>query len=153
MIRRLAMLLACRRLAAGKSKTIMSRDGSTPYITRIFLLGSDSSTWFRVTIHIMHRGDEGQPHNHRWAFLSMVLIGGFYERMKHRRVWRGPGSVYLRGMNTFHKVELPEGRTAATLVFMFPRVRADWGFLVKLSRNFWVPHVTYLNHFFGRNIA
>ncbi len=150
MILSLILRLANRAMARGRYMTIMSRDGSRPYLTRIFLVGSEHACGWRICIHLMHISDEGGPHDHRWPFVSMVIRGRFFECMKHRAVWRKPWSVYMRGMRTFHRVELPPGHTAATLVLMLPRYRADWGFLW-LGR--WWPHARYLNTFFGRNIA
>ncbi len=151
MIRWLIYRLAERAMRRGNWKMIRDREDRENYLARIFLLGSDLSTGFRLCVHVMLKSDQGGLHDHPFAFLSWVLVGGFWERLTHHMVWRRPGTFYFRGHHTFHRVEVPPGHTAVTLVLMFPRLRfgdRSWGFLV--GRH-WMFYQSYLTAFFGRS--
>jgi hypothetical protein len=119
------------------------------YLVRFFLIGSDNSAGFRLCLHVMLRSDTGGPHDHPWAFCSWILYGGFWERLKHRLVWRKTGTIYFRGHHTFHRVELDDGKPCVTLVLMFPRMRFGqkaWGFLTSARK--WLYYSTYLERMF-----
>lgn len=83
---------------------------------------------FRV--HNIVRSDvDRELHDHPFTFVSIILCGGYFEHTADgKRTWYGVGSVVVRSAETFHRLELPEGSTAWTLVFR-GRYRRVWGFL------------------------
>jgi len=88
-----------------------------------------------VRVHHILRSDSGRvPHDHPWPYLTVILRGGYTEvRYDGRgfptgRKWHGPGSVLFRRANSWHRLDLPEGRTAWTL-FLTGRKEQTWGFM------------------------
>lgn len=112
-----------------------------PYMVRYILF-----RWAhlpRVYVHkFMRSDDERAPHNHPWWFVSLVLRGHYLEyndRPPNPHV-RKRFSVGFRGLDTFHRVALPNGHRYVgngrykygpipcwTLVVTGPDVRG-WGF-------------------------
>lgn len=98
-------------------------------------------------VHHILRSDEGRdPHDHPWSYLTVILMGGYFEERfddEGRFVsvrWHGPGSVLWRPANSWHKLIVPQGQTAWTL-FITGRKQATWGFNVAGVK---VPHREYL---------
>lgn len=127
-------------------------DHDSPYLTRFVLIGTP---WFKVCLHIFHRSDNDELHDHPWPFISFILWRGYVEEIASRLAllrdtdWNHPGFVAwektqglcLRkraypGMILFrrsrhaHRVELINGKSAVTLVLMGKRER-DWGFFTR----------------------
>lgn len=105
--------------------------------------------WGTVRLHHLRRSDaDPELHDHPWDFWSLLVWGTYDEELdagQHRR-GRGDSPTYLgpdraarfrrprrwlsllyRGAEEQHRVLLPEGRTAWTLVFSGPK-RRSWGF-------------------------
>ncbi len=91
--------------------------------------------------HILRSDDDRAPHDHPWAYLTIVLRGGYWENVPKwdkeghylgmDRKWHGPGSILFKPAKSWHILELPEGQTAWT-IFITGRKVNDWGFLVNL---------------------
>lgn len=103
-----------------------------PYLDRLRII---QTPWFGIYLHHIHRPDKDRdPHDHPWAFASIVLAGAYTER-----VWpdkHDPGRSVIRHRPRWSRAHL--GRQAAhiitsldgplwTLVLTGPR-RAEWGF-------------------------
>jgi hypothetical protein len=103
-----------------------------PYLDRLRLI---ETPWLAIYLHHIHRPDKApDPHDHPWAFWSVILSGSYTER-----VWpdkRDPARRFtrLRERFTVHRM----ARRAAhmittveaplwTLVVTGPR-RGEWGF-------------------------
>jgi hypothetical protein len=95
--------------------------------------------------HILRSDDDRHFHDHPWPYLTIILRGGYWEVRPVFvdymvsyvvRTWHGPGSVLLRRANSWHRLELPEGRTAWTLFCTGPKVQ-PWGFLVGRRKVGW----------------
>lgn len=81
-------------------------------------------------------------HDHPWPFVSVILAGGYYEVTPAKgwkdgegptqRRWYGPGRVLTRPAEWIHRVEIPPGRDAWTLILRGRKERS-WGF--------WCPRV------------
>lgn len=56
-----------------------------------------------------------------------------------RRTWYGPGAILWRPLPSVHRLELPAGRTAWSLVFTGPK-RREWGFHTVCG---FIPWFTY----------
>lgn len=114
---------------------IRGRDGSA-YLSRYRIV---HSRWFRVFLHHFHRSDEDTCcHDHQWAFLSIVLAGGYREHTPRGSSWCAPGSVLVRPATWLHRIEI--SKPAWSLVFAGPRVR-DWGFLTPSGWCFWKTYM------------
>jgi hypothetical protein len=60
-----------------------------PYLDRLRLA---ETPWFAVFLHHIHRPDKDpDPHDHPWAFASLVLAGSYIER-----VWPDKRNPHLR---------------------------------------------------------
>jgi hypothetical protein len=128
----------------------ISRDGE-PYLTRVHLL-----RWWRgrLYLHYFHRGDaEPYNHDHPWPFWSLILWGGYWEItpipqeerkffpawQTELRVWYPPLWLLRRPAEWQHRVVLPEGRRALTLVWVGRKERS-WGFICKGGWVHWKQH-------------
>jgi hypothetical protein len=114
-----------------------------PYLIRWAI----NTPLFGIKLHHILRSDEDRDlHDHPWSFLSIILSGGYWEHtarepdvdprfdLRHMtgkpvtdRTWHGPGSILWRPAPSPHRLELPEGRSAWTLVLTGPK-RREWGF-------------------------
>lgn len=102
-------------------------DYLSPYLTRYTII---DTRWFQLCLHIFHRSDAEDMHDHPWPFASLILWRGYNEQTPagKRRVW--PGMLLIRKAAHRHRVELVNGKRAVTLVWMGKRIR-DWGFFTK----------------------
>jgi hypothetical protein len=112
-----------------------------PLMTRWTLFGhsgkSGSGTDRAVYLHRFHRSDADEMHDHPWPFVSIILAGGYHEVTPAKgwtdgvgpvlRRWYGPGRVLVRPASWIHRVEIPEGRDAWTLIVRGTKERS-WGF-------------------------
>lgn len=113
--------------------------------------------WFKlrcphVYLHNVKRSDDDRAlHDHPWANLSIVLLGGYYEHVplhpvghaegwdrRERRIWRGPGSIVWRRAYQAHRLEIMKGapHETWTLFLTGPKVR-EWGFWCPLGWRHW----------------
>jgi hypothetical protein len=142
---------------------IRSEDGD-PYLIRYTLLWTP---WFRLYAHHILRSDEDRDmHCHPWAFVSLVLAGGYREHRPVLRIDgkdvrcscittnnddetygcpRRPLSIAFRRAEDMHRVELFQKDSreipAWTLVAC-GRKKREWGFM---TPDGWVPWHQYLN--------
>lgn len=123
---------------------------AVPYMVRWTLLGKrwgagQAERKRAVFVHRFLRSDADEMHDHPWPFTSVILSGGYWEETPApgwangsgpvRRRWYGPGRVLRRPANWIHRVVIPEGREAWTLVFRGVKERS-WGF--------WCPVVGFV---------
>jgi hypothetical protein len=108
-----------------------------PYLTRWSLLGRRTEGNWAVYLHRFQRSDYDELHDHPWPFVSVILSGGYWEetpgpgwregngpRVKR---WYGSGRVLYRPANWIHRVVIPDGKEAWTLILRLKKVRG-WGF-------------------------
>jgi hypothetical protein len=126
-------------------------DADVPYLTRYTLI---NTKLFQVCLHIFHRSDADDLHDHPWNFLSIILWRGYNEvteqqcyvcnklgysncsyrnRVKQRKL---PGMFLFRKAQHKHRVELVNGKPAMSLVIMGKRKR-EWGFWVNGVWEYW----------------
>jgi hypothetical protein len=144
-------------LFAKKVITAVDNDGrdTGPYLIRWAI----TTPFFGIKLHHILRSDEDRDlHDHPWSFLSLILRGGYWEhqaidpaedprhdlRYMNRspltyRVWYGPGSILWRPAPSPHRLELPAGRSAWSLVITGPKQR-EWGFRTICG---WIPWTEY----------
>jgi hypothetical protein len=100
--------------------------------------------------HILRSDDDRAFHDHPWAYVTVILKGGYVEVtpefdgqgqvVGEQRTWRGPGSILRRKANTWHRLEVAEGESVWTL-FSTGRKTNGWGFLVDNEK---IPYRKYL---------
>ncbi len=111
-----------------EKRTIFRKEG-VPYLIRWNLLGIGiDSSWFSIKIHNIRASDEECLHNHPWAFLSIILKGGYTEYTRYKpgmlqKKWRyhhfseknllhicskyfGAGSFLFRPARWSHRLKL-----------------------------------------------
>jgi hypothetical protein len=148
-------------------RIVITRDGDadpTPYLIRRSLLTIGKFISFKY--HQILQSDDVCPHDHPWAFITIILKGGYYEwtpvtqsesgKILHNRVgvdgnievqrWHGAGSIMYRPAKWRHRLELNttvetkdssvQLVPAHTFVITLPVVR-DWGFFTKTGWIFW----------------
>ncbi|PMD94861.1 hypothetical protein BWI97_15810 [Siphonobacter sp. BAB-5405] len=102
-------------------------DSNSPYLTRYTLI--ERKNW-QLCLHIFHRSDHVDLHDHPWDFVTWVLWRGYIDETpkSRRRIW--PGMILYRPAKHIHRVELIDEKPAVTLVWMGKRKRV-WGFYEK----------------------
>lgn len=146
---------ASPRWAVLRPFDIYAKDGSGDvYLHRIRLI---QTPWFAVYLHDLNLPDSDRfPHDHPWAFCSIVLRGGYTEvvyqpvfgcvrqvdgRMAQRTVRRhSRWSAHRMGTDVAHEITQVQPRTK-TLVLCGPRSR-NWGFW---TDNGFVPWQEYVD--------
>lgn len=97
----------------------------TTFLVRYTLLKTER---FAIRLHHFLRSDEDKClHDHPWPFVSIILRGGYYEETEEGTHWRRRGSVLRRPAEWRHRVLIPYGRHAWTLVITGTECR-NWGF-------------------------
>jgi hypothetical protein len=105
------------------------------YLSRWTIGGNRFGGSRRVFIHCFWRSDYDTLHDHPWAFLTLLLFGGYWEmtapdgpdKPRRKRRWYWPGTLLFRPAKWAHAVQIPAGRNCWTLVATGPRHRG-WGF-------------------------
>ena len=108
-----------------RRRVIWSCDASRgPLLTRYYLM---QTRWFSVLLHHLQASDEDRAlHDHPWAFVTVLLTGGYWEWTPGPSpTWRRRFSFLYRPARFAHRLELE--RPVWTLVVHFKRVR-EWGF-------------------------
>lgn len=122
-------------------KKVITREDKKPYLIRYSLF---SCRFFSVKIHKILLSDYDCHHDHPWAFISLILRGGYVEHSTRKvkyvpcapfYMWEvrevkvsrlyGPGSILYRPAEFTHKLEIHQ--PAWTFVITFKKVR-EWGF-------------------------
>lgn len=117
---------------------IKGTDG-TVYLRRYFLTPKN---WpFRLYLHEFFRGDNDRClHDHPAPFVTWVLNGGYREVLSDKGDYRDwpPGTMLYRKAAFAHRIEVPRGRKAWSLVLFGPRER-DWGFHTRKGWRKFIP--------------
>jgi len=106
--------------------------------------------WGAIYLHRFARPDRDRHlHDHPWAFVSVVLRGGYTEQWRKIVGYPGSGwvnvtqrrrgSIHKVGLDICHRIDSIRPGTT-TLVFCGPRSRM-WGFY---TENGWLPFGEYL---------
>jgi len=128
--------LVNRLIARAKRTPYVHLEG---YMERYWLI--PYSRWFpAVRIHHILRSDDNRAfHDHPWAYLSIILRGGYTEVTPYFEAADEPGkvrylkyypagSILFRKAKSFHRLQVAEGQTAWTLFITF-KWQQVWGFL------------------------
>lgn len=104
------------------------------YLARLRLV---QTPLFGIYLHDIYEPDDGDPHNHPWPFVSIVLRGAYQETVlpkpktqpkyivtKHHRRF----SAHFMGRHAAHRVMQLSQEPVKTLILVGPRSKAGWGF-------------------------
>lgn len=94
------------------------------------------TNWFGIYLHVFHRSDLDDMHDHPWNFMSVILWNGYTEVTPTGESYYGVGSVLFRPAAHTHKVVIDENRKPITLVIRFKYIR-EWGFYAKTGWKQW----------------
>lgn len=108
-------------------------DGDSAYLTRFTLIGTKL---FQVAVHVFHRSDADDLHDHPWNFVSIILWRGYNEQTRDGKKRVYPGMILFRPATWTHRVELVDHQKAVTLVFMGRR-RREWGLWLDGQWTYW----------------
>lgn len=122
------------------------------YMNRYWLVPFNKFTPSARIHHILRSDDARAFHDHPWSYISVILRGGYTEVTPvydksglykgEKRRWFSPGRILFRKYNSWHRLELDEGKDAWTLFISFS-YRQKWGFLVSPESK--QSYNTYLN--------
>ena len=131
-------------------KRVIERDKGVPYLMRWNLLGlGKDSSLFSIKVHKIIRSDDECLHDHPWAFVSIILKGGYEEfrfidqdenisklsnakwepkmmRWVTGKIYK-PGQILYRKAEYAHRLVVLPDTPCWTLVFTFKKFR-NWGF-------------------------
>jgi hypothetical protein len=121
--------------------SITKKGAADAYMDRLWIVPKGGPVSARF--HIVRRSDvDRHLHDHPWWNISVVLRGGYFERMPANvasprfgddeteevvDVWRSPGDVVFRHAHERHKLILPQGGQCLSLFITGPKT-CDWGF-------------------------
>lgn len=140
---RLVYWLAAWLESRERHRLILDRERANRYLSRFYLIGSRGSRWFSAALHHFHRGDSDEHlHNHPWSwFVSIVLLGGYWEQTEDGWRYRRQFDIAFRFGRFFHRVELDPRAGDVWTLFIMGRKLGSWGFLTDRGV---VDHDTYL---------
>ena len=112
-------------------------DAKGPYMSRWEFFRQLEAAY----LHLFHRSDADEMHDHPWDFWTLVIWRGYIEHTPQgrRRLW--PGMVVYRRAEHIHRVELIGGKPAVTLVWRGP-YRREWGFYTPAGWQQWQAYFT-----------
>lgn len=128
-------------------RTVITRDDGKDYLIRRTLL--TIGELFSVKLHKIVLSDDECLHDHPWAFMTIILKGGYYEISDNEGVRKNtfykPGSILFRPATWVHRLQLKVDEDGYeipchTLFFNFKRVR-EWGFITKTLG--WLHYTKY----------
>lgn len=104
---------------------------SSPLMTRWSIFSCER---FAVYVHLFHRSDVDEWHDHPWSFWTFLASGGYWENQPDGRHWRRRFSLLFRRAEHRHFVEV--SRPTWTVVLRL-RKRREWGFIVRGAWVLW----------------
>lgn len=102
-----------------------------PYMLRWFIIPRNRR--FNIYLHKFLRDDDDRAlHDHPWWFVSLILKGGYFERVEPNRIIsRSPGSIAFRPATHRHRVILRGNtgqREPCWTIVVTGRKKRTWGF-------------------------
>lgn len=128
------------------SKRTLYRSDNKPYMIQHRLI---ACKLFSIRLHTFVGSDEACPHNHPWAFFSLILRGSYREQSYRmindkftlvRSYDARKGDILFRKANHIHRVECDSNAPCKTLVVTF-RASREWGFFNTLGH--FITHNLY----------
>lgn len=148
-----------QRWALWKPFDIRGKDGDL-YLHRRRIVQTPA---FGVYVHRIYREDfDRHPHDHPWQFVSVILRGGYWERVHEaapladgrilmdrvnltgRLVYRRRGSVHLHRYSRAHRITKVKPGTISLVVV--GRRRGGWGFWTAEGFRPWRDYLAEQGH-------
>jgi hypothetical protein len=114
-----------------QKKTIIYREDDLPYLVRYSLFKCDL---FALKVHHILISDYDCQHDHPWAFVTLLLKGGYVEYTPTGSKVYGPLSLLYRPAEYVHRLQIHQ--PVWSLVITFKKVR-PWGFITSKGWIFW----------------
>lgn len=111
-------------------KTIIYREDK-PYLVRRSLF---SCRFFAIKVHQILISDYDCHHDHPWAFVTLLVKGGYVEHTPKGSKVYGPLSLLYRPAEFLHRLEIHQ--PVWSVVITFKKFR-DWGFITPKGWVFW----------------
>lgn len=131
----------------------IGRPGEAPYLRRWYII---QTPWFGIYLHNIRTPDPDEhPHDHPRNFLSIVLRGGYEEKVFQPTTGRiklvsrfsyVPGDWHTMPKDLAHMITKVKPNTW-TLLFLGRRTRV-WGFH---TEDGWIPWQEYLKRYNARS--
>lgn len=112
-------------------KSIIYRNDDQPYLIRHSLF---SCRYFAIKVHNIRLSDHACLHDHPWAFITLLLKGGYVEHTEQGSKVYGRGTILYRPARFLHRLEIHQ--PVWTLVITFRKTR-QWGFQTPKGWVFW----------------
>ena len=103
--------------------------------------------------HILRSDNAREHHDHPWAYLTVILKGGYtevtldYDKsglfLGERRRFYGPGSILWRPAKSWHRLEVNTAGEGCWTLFITGKYQQKWGFLKTPFMK--IPHNEYKN--------
>lgn len=117
------------------------------YLSRLMLV---RLPFVGLYLHVIRRPDWAHcQHDHPWAFVTIILRGGYEEQVGDRQFVRRPGYVGYRGRNFEHRITKLLNGPAVTLVVR-GRNHESWGFRTTVGKVDWRK---YMGWTLGQRVA
>jgi|TARA_B110000967_G_C18883643_1_gene562581 hypothetical protein len=116
----------------GRRRTVMDRGAShpefhlaKPWTIRYYPFFRRRPKWFPFNIIINHiiNDDHGKGlHNHPFPFITIILMGGYWETLEgsESKRWRAAGYFGYRSADQLHRIDLEPGKKALTIFIAGP---------------------------------
>jgi hypothetical protein len=110
------------------------------YLSRLMLA---RTRLFGVYLHVIRRPDWSTcQHDHPWSFATLILWGGYEERVGDRTYVRRPGYFGYRPRRFEHRITRLLRGKAITIVFRGPN-HEEWGFRTAAGKVSWREYMTW----------
>lgn len=115
-------------------KKVIRRNDNVDYLIRYSLL---NCKFFSIKIHNILVSDYDCAHNHPWAFITLLLRGGYVEYTPEGSKVYGAGSLLYRPATYIHKLEIHQPVWSFVITF---KKTQPWGFFTSKG---WVEWFKY----------
>jgi hypothetical protein len=132
-----------------RRRVILDRESDDDYLERYYLFLKDRQQFpFNIFLHKFCKSDPTDLHDHPWAFVHIILYGGYWETVaidgdprNTVKKWRSPGYINYVTADHMHKIELDDTKPKPITLFVPFKQQGTWGFY-KVDGD----EVTYIEH-------
>ena len=112
-----------KRIILDRGPSWPDYNSAEPFVVRYYPCFRKRPKWFPFNIffHKILKSDLGEPHDHYWSYITIILKGGYWETGEKGVFWRKPGYVGFRRYNNKHSIKIPDGKSAWTLLLVGPK--------------------------------
>ena len=112
------------------------------YLSRLMLV---RTRLFGIYFHVIRRPDWSRcQHDHPWPFITIILRGGYVEKVGEHHFFRHPGYVGFRPRSFEHSITHLLTERSCSLVLRGPN-RETWGFRTPDGKIPWLQYMRLPN--------